>query len=187
MVTDDLAAVMNQSAAAFPPEMSEVDVLGLATLPSTKVAPPRLADSPVNIECRVLFALDLGEDPVQSTLFVGQIVMWHIRSDLVDDELTASTEGLRVDVTSVDAFLAEHPALELTAVKIDVEGHEAAVLLGMRRTLAQQRPIVIVELHGTDRDVLAILGAAGYVPSVLERGPQRAVLRPGSHLLAVPA
>jgi flavin reductase (DIM6/NTAB) family NADH-FMN oxidoreductase RutF len=85
MATEELGAQVNRSAAAFPPEISELEVLGLETVPSTKVAPPLLAASPVNLECSVLFALDLGEDPRQSTLFVGQIVMWHIREDLVDD------------------------------------------------------------------------------------------------------
>lgn len=83
MVTAELVEACNISAAAFPPEFSEIEVLELETLPSEAVAPPRIAAAPVQIECRVLHAIDLGEAPRQSTLFVGQILRWHVRQDLV--------------------------------------------------------------------------------------------------------
>ena len=48
------------------------------------------------MECRVLHAIDLGEAPRVSTVFIAQIVMWHIRSDLID-------EGYRVDQAGIQA------------------------------------------------------------------------------------
>lgn len=94
MVTRELASAMNVTAAAFPPDVDEAQVTGLATLPSVKVAPPRLAASPVHLECRVLHSLDLGEDPVQSTLFVAQIVMFHVEANLVDEDYRVDQGGL---------------------------------------------------------------------------------------------
>jgi len=87
LATADLVDAVNVSAAEFPPDVSEIDVLGLATLPSVKVRPPRIAASPVHLECEVLHSLTLGDEPRASTLFVGRIVQWHIRSDLVDGAL----------------------------------------------------------------------------------------------------
>jgi flavin reductase (DIM6/NTAB) family NADH-FMN oxidoreductase RutF len=83
MVTAELVEACNISAAAFPPEIDEIEVLGLETLPSEAVAPPRIAAAPVQIECRVLHAIDLGAPPRLSTLFVGQVLRWHVREDLV--------------------------------------------------------------------------------------------------------
>ena len=95
--TRDLVDAVNVSAAELPPDVSEVDVLGLATLPSTVVRPPRIAASPIHIECVVMHTLTLGEAPRASTLFVARIVQWHIRDDLVDD-------AYHVDQAKLDAL-----------------------------------------------------------------------------------
>ena len=103
---------------------------------------------------------------------------------IVNDDRTSLT-ALRVELTSLDAFVGQHPQLAPDVVKIDVEGHEAAVLLGMASTLADQRPVVIVELH-SDRHFLSILEGSGYVLSVLEGPATPETAGPGSHVLAVP-
>lgn len=86
VVTDAVLERMNITAAAFPAGVSEIEITGLTTLPSTVVRPPRIAESPIQLECRVLHALDLGEAPRLSTLFVGQVVMWHIDPALLQDD-----------------------------------------------------------------------------------------------------
>lgn len=96
LVTEELVERMNVTAAAFPPEVSEIEVAGLETLASTHVAPPRVAASPIHLECRVLHALDLGEAPRVSTLFVAQVVMWHVEERLLQD-------GLKVDQAAIHA------------------------------------------------------------------------------------
>ena len=66
LATRDLAEVMNQSCAAVPPEVSEFDLTGLTPLPSTRVRPPRVAESPVTFECRSKQILQLqGVDGAQ--------------------------------------------------------------------------------------------------------------------------
>lgn len=94
MVTEALAEQMNVTAADFPPEVDELATAGLTPLPSTVVKPPRIAESPIHIECRVLHTLHLGEPPRVSALFVAQIVMWHIRPDLVDDDYRVDQAAL---------------------------------------------------------------------------------------------
>lgn len=97
IATEALVDDVNVSAAEFPHDVSEIDVLGLATLPSTVVKPPRIAASPIHIECVVMHTLTIGEDPRASTLFVARIVQWHIRADLVDD-------AYHVDQAKLDAL-----------------------------------------------------------------------------------
>ncbi len=55
--------------------VSEIAELGLTTLPSTLVKPPRIAESPIHMECRLLEKVELGRG---SILFVGEIVQLHI-------------------------------------------------------------------------------------------------------------
>jgi FkbM family methyltransferase len=55
-----------------------------------------------------------------------------------------------------------NPAID--GIKIDVQGMELDVIAGMRRTLEEQRPKLVIELHrGVDRAaMLRLLEAAGY-------------------------
>ena len=64
---------------------------------------------------------------------------------------------MRLDDRIVDGSL---PAPDV--VKIDIEGYEVQALDGMGATLADHRPVVIVELHDTLAPVCAALRAAGY-------------------------
>ena len=71
--------------------------------------------------------------------------------------------------TTVDVEV-EHSGLVPTALKIDVEGGELAVLQGAERTLRTARPVVFLEFHqdliersgGSPRLVIELLVAAGY-------------------------
>jgi hypothetical protein len=81
-----------------------------------------------------------------------------------------------VDVTTLDDFFAERPHGP-NYLKIDVEGHELAVLNGARRTLATYRPTILVECearHRPDADVRPVfefLQSLGYTGSFfLNRG-----------------
>ncbi len=53
-----------------------------------------------------------------------------------------------VEAIALDEFLAARPAAakRVTLIKVDVEGHDAAVLAGARRTIAHWRPILLVEV-----------------------------------------
>ena len=60
----------------------------------------------------------------------------------------AHSESQSVETVTLDAFLAAHPCghERVTLIKMDVEGHEAAVLAGARRTVARWRPLLFVEV-----------------------------------------
>ena len=74
---------MVDSAAAYPPERGEPDVLDLKLAPSAKVAPPRLADCPVALECRKITGLTFGAD---RELLIGEVVALQARDGLIDPE-----------------------------------------------------------------------------------------------------
>src|SRR5499427_8976313 len=54
------AEKMRASSMPFPSHVSEISAVGLATSPSERVAPPRIAESPVAFECRFMQEIRLG-------------------------------------------------------------------------------------------------------------------------------
>jgi flavin reductase (DIM6/NTAB) family NADH-FMN oxidoreductase RutF len=63
----------------LPHNQSELDLAGLATLPSVKIRPPRLADSPVQMECTLLKIVEVEE----TGLILGRVVLFHAREEVV--------------------------------------------------------------------------------------------------------
>lgn len=82
LVSRPLLEQMNVTAIDFPPEVDELAAAGLQTAPSTKVAPPRIAASPVAFECKVDHVLDIASN---RWLIVGRPVAMHVRDDAVMD------------------------------------------------------------------------------------------------------
>jgi len=72
---------LHLSADEHPPDVSEVELLGLATQPSENIAPPRLAAAPVSLECRLHTVIPFGDTGAE--FFVGEIVRLHIRENLL--------------------------------------------------------------------------------------------------------
>ena len=88
LTTRALADAMNQSCAAVGAEVSEFDLAGLTPLASTVVAPPRVAESPVTLECKRTQILQLqGADGAQleTWLVLGEVVAVHIDHTLLKD------------------------------------------------------------------------------------------------------
>jgi len=82
LVSEDVAQAMNITAIEFDRSVSELDKAGLTTLPSVRVKPPRIAQSPVSLECRLIQIVDLGPN---DGLVLGQVLAMHIRDDAVID------------------------------------------------------------------------------------------------------
>jgi flavin reductase (DIM6/NTAB) family NADH-FMN oxidoreductase RutF len=80
LVDDGLAQQMNLTSGEYPAEVDEFAVTRLTAAPSTKVKAPRVAEAPINMECRVVQILPVGHGP--HTLVLGEILQFHIRDDL---------------------------------------------------------------------------------------------------------
>lgn len=83
MVTEDVLAAMNISAAGFPPDESEVVAAGVRAAASTGVAVPRVHESAAGRECRLHSKPTLGE----YTMFSGEVVMFHVADHLVGERM----------------------------------------------------------------------------------------------------
>ena len=69
-----LLEALHASGAEAAPEVSEVERLGLGTVPSLHVAPPRLVDAPVALECRLAREVEISP---ASTLVLLDVLTAH--------------------------------------------------------------------------------------------------------------
>ena len=83
---EELVEQVNLTATDFPPDISEFDAIGLEREPSRLVAPPRVAASPVALECRLLGTKDFGGG---STVVFGEVVWIAVAEDALRDDRPA--------------------------------------------------------------------------------------------------
>jgi flavin reductase (DIM6/NTAB) family NADH-FMN oxidoreductase RutF len=75
---EPLAEQVNLSSKELPRGVSEVELIGLTLRPSARVRVPRIAEAPVNLECRVLQIIPVGDGPLAANLVLGEVVMIHV-------------------------------------------------------------------------------------------------------------
>jgi flavin reductase (DIM6/NTAB) family NADH-FMN oxidoreductase RutF len=111
LATRKLAEAVNLSSAPLEAGVSEFELTGLASAPSRLVKPPRVAETPAALECKLLYVLpliDLDGVPTKNTVLFGQVVGVHIDKSCLKDGLfdmtlagTIARCGYRGDYTEV--------------------------------------------------------------------------------------
>jgi flavin reductase (DIM6/NTAB) family NADH-FMN oxidoreductase RutF len=81
---EDLAEKMNATAKELPRGQSEAEYAGLTLQPSAKVRPPRVAESPVHLECCVRQIISIGDGPIAANLVIGEVLLIHIDDSVLD-------------------------------------------------------------------------------------------------------
>lgn len=85
MVSYAMLHQMNITSTEYPGSVDEFVKSGFTPVPSEKVKPPRVAESPAQLECRVREVIELGTGGGAGNLVVCEVVLIHI-SDRVLDE-----------------------------------------------------------------------------------------------------
>ena len=86
IVNEDITEKMNQTAADYPYGVDEFEKSGLTPAPSLVVKPPRVEESPINLECKLQQIVQIGNGQRGSGFIViGTIVRFHIREDVYDN------------------------------------------------------------------------------------------------------
>jgi flavin reductase (DIM6/NTAB) family NADH-FMN oxidoreductase RutF len=85
IVSEDFAAQMNLCSADFPPEVDEFEMSGLTPLASDLVRPPRVLESRVQMECKVLQIVEVGDGPLGASVVLGQVLRFHVADELYKD------------------------------------------------------------------------------------------------------
>lgn len=74
--------LMHETSAEHPPGDSEAEIHGIELIPSRFVAPPRIATTPIQLECVLDQAVALGQGI--NTLYIGKVVAFHINDEVFD-------------------------------------------------------------------------------------------------------
>lgn len=82
LVSEEIAERMNICAVDFPEGLNELTEADLTAAPSSVVKPPRIKESPVNMECKLIEELRFGDGGKRS-IVLGEVLRFHIRDDVL--------------------------------------------------------------------------------------------------------
>jgi|SRR5215831_15783863 len=102
LVSEKLAEAMNITCIDAPPGTNELELARLKTSPSIKVKPPRVTESPVAYECRLLTSLSFGPN---QAIIAGQIIHAY-----VDDRYVRDAARGVIDTPELNLFGGMHGA-----------------------------------------------------------------------------
>jgi len=81
IVDEALAAAMNVTSGEWAYDVNEFDRAGVTPTASIDVPPPRVAEAPVALECKVTQIVPVIDTTY--TMILGRVLRFHIRSDLL--------------------------------------------------------------------------------------------------------
>lgn len=86
IVSEEFAEQMNACSAEVAPDVDEFEVSGLTAIPSDLVRPPRVAESHVQMECRLRQVVTVSEKPGGGHLVLGEVVRFHVDEAVLDGD-----------------------------------------------------------------------------------------------------
>jgi len=95
VVPFSIKEAMNEASYPFPPEVNEFEAAGFTPLPSRFVRPPRVAESPVQMECKLVQIVPVGDGPLSANICIAEVLCFHIAEDMLLGDGT-------VDVNKID-------------------------------------------------------------------------------------
>ena len=85
IVSEEFAAKMNVTSGEYAYGVDEFAMSGLTAAPSDEVRPPRVKESHVNMECKLLQTIEVSNQPLGGTLILGQVVRFHIDDAILEE------------------------------------------------------------------------------------------------------
>lgn len=85
IVSEDLGVPMSKTNPEFPADVDEFEVAGLTPIPSDMVNAPRVLESSIQMECKLLQVVHIGEDVGAGSLVLGRVVKLHIAEQVYED------------------------------------------------------------------------------------------------------
>ena len=96
IVSEEIAEQMNKTAIDVPPEIDEFELSGLTPIASDLVRPPRVAESKVQMECRLHQIVRVSDRPGGGILVLGEVLLFHVLESLLD--------GYKIDPEKLSAI-----------------------------------------------------------------------------------
>ena len=94
MVNYDIVHQMSLSSTEYPDGVNEFEKSGLTMLKSEKISPYRVAESPIQLECKVNDIIALGSKGGAGNLIICEVLQMHISEDVMNDDQTINQEAL---------------------------------------------------------------------------------------------
>ncbi len=82
MVTEEMAQKMNITSTDFPLEVDEFQASGFTPITSDLVKAPRVAESPVNMECCLTQIVEFGKPKITGEMVMGEVLRIHVKDEL---------------------------------------------------------------------------------------------------------
>jgi flavin reductase (DIM6/NTAB) family NADH-FMN oxidoreductase RutF len=98
MVSYDMTHQMSLASAEYPAEVDEFVKAGFTPLASEVVGAPRVAESPVQMECKVRDIVSMGAGGGAANLVICEVVRMHVRTDILDENGTIDPH--KIDLVS---------------------------------------------------------------------------------------
>ncbi len=94
IVNHSIVEQMSESSKEYAKGVNEFIESGLTEVPSLKVKPPRVLESPVSFECVVDNIISLGEHGGAGQLVIAKVVHIHVKSEILDANNEIDSERL---------------------------------------------------------------------------------------------
>jgi flavin reductase (DIM6/NTAB) family NADH-FMN oxidoreductase RutF len=94
IVSEDFVGKMNEAAAEVPPEVDEWELSGLTPVPSELVSPPRVGESRMQMECRLVQLVVASEKPLGGTIVMGEVLRFHVADEILKDDYHIDADEL---------------------------------------------------------------------------------------------
>jgi flavin reductase (DIM6/NTAB) family NADH-FMN oxidoreductase RutF len=85
IVSEEIAEKMNQCSAEYPYGVDEFKESGLTPSPSKVVKPSLVKEAKINMECKLLHLVEVGNKPGGGTVVIGEVVYFHVNEDVYQD------------------------------------------------------------------------------------------------------
>lgn len=85
IVSEEFVERMNATAATVGPEVDEFELSGLTPIASELVKPARVAESHVQMECRLLQVVHVSDQPLGGSVVLGEVLRFHVDEDFIEN------------------------------------------------------------------------------------------------------
>ena len=85
IVSEEFVERMNATAATVGPEVDEFELSGLTPIASELIKPARVAESHVQMECRLLQVVHVSDQPLGGSVVLGEVLRFHVDEDYIED------------------------------------------------------------------------------------------------------
>ena len=104
IVSEEFAEQMNLCSADVPPEIDEFELSRLTPIASDLVNPPRVAESNVQMECRLHQIIRVSDKPDGGILVLGEVLRFHVLESLLNDKMGDQNGGYKIDPDKLNAI-----------------------------------------------------------------------------------